>query len=37
MELLSVMGLVAIIAAIYLGVIAKAFLYIKNFVDSHFG
>ncbi len=34
MELLCVIAIVSILGAIYLGVIAKAFLYIKKFLDN---
>jgi prepilin-type N-terminal cleavage/methylation domain-containing protein len=32
-ELLCVMGIIGVLASIYLGVIAKAFIHAKNFLD----
>jgi prepilin-type N-terminal cleavage/methylation domain-containing protein len=37
MELLSVMAIIGILAGLYLGVIAKAFIHSKKFLDHLFG
>jgi len=36
-ELLCVMGIIGILAGLYLGVIAKAFVHSKKFLDHLFG
>jgi len=33
-ELLCVMAIISILAAMYLGVIAKAFIHVKKFLDD---
>ncbi len=34
MELLCVIAIISILAAIYLGAVAKAFVHVKKFLDS---
>jgi len=36
-ELLCVMGIIGILAGLYLGAVAKAFIHSKNFLDHLFG